>query len=162
MYLMKKYINILVCSVILCLAFTSCSKGSNTADTADPVLTEYPVIDWRDDPDIGTVQPGYYKRIGIVKDGETYEEMLKLRETESKGILIVNDDGSAVFDLDGNITEYVYDEYRFYLAQDSEKTNGIPYTFIKERIITDDGNTITQYLKLSDEELEAYLGSQSK
>ena len=147
---------------ILCIFLSSCTKDNETAVTADPASIDTDAIDWRNDPNIGKVQPGYYKRVGIVKDGETYEEMLKMRETESKGYLIINDDGSAVFDLDGNITEYAYDEYKFYPLEDTKKENGISYTFIGGRIITDDKETITQYLRLSDEELESYLKSQGK
>ena len=57
---------------------------------------------------------GYYKRIGIVKIDGTYEDMLVLRGIENLGYLIVNDDGTAFFELDGEKTEYVFDGGYFY------------------------------------------------
>ena len=140
------------------------NDGTDKTETAseDQNHTGYEVIDWRDDPDIGIVQAGYYKRTGIVKDGETYDEMLELREIENRGCLIINDDGTAVFELDGEKTEYVYDEYNLYLSEDTERTNGASYVFIGGRLVVDDGTTVTQYLKLSDEEVDAYLKSNQK
>ena len=83
--------------------------------------------------------------------------MLELRDAGSKAYLLVHDDGTATFELDGEITEYAYDEYNLYLAEDADRTNGIPYVYIGGRLIVNDGSTITQYLKLSDEELKSYL-----
>ena len=178
---MKRKNLLLVATGILCLILTSCSSPGDADKTDKTVKTEKTVeaektvetettetvtdnsaaidldeIDWKNDPRIGKVQPGYYKRVGISKDGETYEEMLEFRETAGRGFLIINDDGTAVFDLDGEKTEYVYDEFKLYLTEDTEKTSGASYVFIGGRLIVDDGTTITQYLKLSDEEVEAY------
>ena len=100
---------------------------------------------------------GYYKRIGIVKVGGTYEEMLELRDIEKQGYLVANDDGTAFFDLDGEKTEYVFDGGNFYLREDTERSNGFHYTCINGRIIINDGTMITQYLRLTDEELASYL-----
>lgn len=147
----------------ICITLASCNHTNETnetgAATTNIATIDSEAIDWRNDPNIGKVQPGYYKRIGIVKDGETFEEMLELHETESRGYLIIKDDGIAVFDLDGEKTEYVYDEYNLYLSEDTERTNGSSYVFIGGRLIVDDGTTITQYLKLTEEELASYLGS---
>ena len=163
---MKRKNLLLVAAGILCLILTSCSSSGDADKTDKTVKTEtvtdnsaaidLDAIDWKNDPRIGKVQPGYYKRVGISKDGETYEEMLESRETAGRGFLIINDDGTAVFDLDGEKTEYVYDEFKLYLTEDTEKTSGASYVFIGGRLIVDDGTTITQYLKLSDEEVEAY------
>lgn len=131
---------------------------TDKAETAAPesVSMHYDVIEWKDDPKIGKVQPGYYKRVGIAKGDMTYEEMLELNEAAGRGCLIINDDGTAVFELDGEKTEYVYDEFNLYLAEDTARTDGFRYTFIGGRLLVDDGSTITQYLKLSDEEAESY------
>ena len=146
---------------IMCLFLASCSSKDSVDETAyDAAETEkngYEVIEWEDDPTIGKVQAGYYKRIGIVKDGETYEEMLELKDIENKGYLLVYDDGTAVFDLDGEKTEYFYDKNNLYSGEDTERTKGIPYVFIGGRLVVDDGETVTQYLKLSDEEIKALL-----
>ena len=40
---------------------------------------------------------------------------------------------------------------------DTEKTNGAPYTYIGGRLIVNDGETVTQYFRLTDEELASYL-----
>ena len=44
----------------------------------------------------------------------------------------------------------VYDEFSFYLAEDTEKKSGYPYVYIGGRIVVNDGTTITQYIKNSD------------
>ena len=125
-------------------------------EAPESVSMHYDVIEWKDDPKIGKVQPGYYKRVGIAKGDMTYEEMLELNEAAGRGCLIINDDGTAVFELDGEKTEYVYDEFNLYLAEDTARTDGFRYTFIGGRLLVDDGSTITQYLKMSDEEMESY------
>ena len=48
------------------------------------------VIEWKDDPKIGKVQPGYYKRVGIAKGDMTYEEMLELNERTISSYLGLN------------------------------------------------------------------------
>lgn len=100
---------------------------------------------------------GYYKRVGIVEIGGTYDDMLKYREIEKRGYLVAFDDGTAFFDLDGEKTEYVFDGGHFYLSDDRERANGFSYTCINGRLIINDGITITQYLRLTDEELASYL-----
>ena len=153
----KKYIKkIMMTSIVvlvMCSVLTACEREESTVET----VMVSPMVEWENDPTIGKVQPGYYKRAGITKDGETYEEMLKLRDIENQGYLIVNDDGTAYFELDGEKTEYTYDKLNFYLSEDTQKDNPISYTFIGGRIVVDEGDTIIQYLKLTDEELEDYL-----
>ncbi|MBR6256055.1 MAG: hypothetical protein IKR23_01650 [Lachnospiraceae bacterium] len=100
---------------------------------------------------------GYYKRVGIVEIGGTYDDILKYREIEKRGYLVAFDDGTAFFDLDGEKTEYVFDGGHFYLSDDRERANGFSYTCINGRLIINDGITITQYLRLTDEELASYL-----
>ncbi len=100
---------------------------------------------------------GYYKRIGISKNGETFEEMKESLDVMKKGYLVLKDDGTAFFDLDGDVTEYTFDKQNFYLINDTEKINGFPYTYIGGRLIVNDGETVTQYFRLTDEELESYL-----
>ena len=68
--------------------------------------------------EIGKVQAGCYKRVGITKKDETYEEMLELRDIANKGYLVVCDDGTAFFKLDGEKTAYLYDEFNFYQSVD--------------------------------------------
>ena len=153
----KKYIKkIMMTSIVvlvMCSVLTACEREESTVET----VMVSPMVEWENDPTIGKVQPGYYKRVGITKDGETYEEMLKLRDIENQGYLIVNDDGTAYFELDGEKTEYTYDKLNFYLSEDTQKDNPISYTFIGGRIVANEGDTIIQYLKLTDEELEEYL-----
>ncbi len=91
---------------------------------------------------------GYYKRTGIAKIDGTYEEMLDLRDKENQGYLVVNDDGTASFELNGEKTEYVFDGRYFYLSEDTERANGFRYTCINGRLIINDGETITQYLRV--------------
>ena len=145
---------------IMCLSLASCNSTDNMSETShaatDGNTIYYDTIDWEDDPTIGIVQTGCYKRVTIAKKDETYEEMLELRDISSKGYLVVCDDGTATFELDGEKAEYLYDKFNFYLSEDTEKVNGIPYVYIGGRLIINDGSTITQYLKLSDEELESY------
>ena len=76
--------------------------------------------------------------------------MLELAKTEKQGCLIVNNDGCATFELDGEKIEYVYDKFCLYLAEDTERANGIPYVYIGGRLIVNDGTVITQYLKSED------------
>ena len=158
---------------ILCLSLAACSSAGKAdepaADAAGGNVTNdaaadgnaggYDPMEWENDPTIGKVQPGCYKRVAITKDNESYEEMLRLRSIGKKGYLIVRDDGSATFELDDEKTEYVYDKFNFYLSDDTERSKGIPYTFIGGRLIVDDGETITQYLKLSDEEAGSVSGN---
>jgi len=137
---------------IACLSFTSCKSNDNVTNDAeaDDVAAHSDIIDWADDPTIGIVPAGIYKRVAIAKKDETYEEMLELNKIADKGILVVNEDGTATFDLDGEITEYIYDRFCLYLAEDSEKKSGMPYVYIGGRLTVNDGSTITQYLKSED------------
>ena len=134
---------------IICFSLTACKKNDNAADdiTTYDVATHNDIIDWADDPTIGMVPAGNYKRVAIAKKDETYEEMLELNKIADKGILVVNEDGTATFELDGEITEYIYDRFCFYWAEDSEKKSGMPYVYIGGRLILNDGSTIAQYLK---------------
>lgn len=163
---MKRTIFIMGVVGIICLSLASCNGAGNmdeiSYEEAEDDESIYEPFEWKDDPTIGQVQVGYYKRIGIAKKDETYEEMLELRKIENRGILIVYDDGTAMFDLDGEKTEYLYDEYNFYSGEDADGTSGIPYVYIGGRIITNDGSTITQYVTLSEDELESYLEGADK
>ena len=149
----------------MCLSLASCNSTDAMNETGHNLTEDNAVyqdkFDWEDDPTIGKVQAGCYKRVGITKKDETYEEMLELRDIANKGYLVVCDDGTAIFKLDGEKTAYLYDEFNFYQSDDSEKTNGIPYVYIGGRLITNDGATITQYLMLSDEESESTESSMS-
>lgn len=149
----KKIMMTSIVVLVMCSVLTACEREESTVET----VMVSPMVEWENDPTIGKVQPGYYKRVGITKDGETYEEMLKLRDIENQGYLIVNDDGTAYFELDGEKTEYTYDKLNFYLSEDTQKDNPISYTFIGGRIVADEGDMIIQYLKLTDEELEEYI-----
>ena len=136
----------------ICFSFTACKSNDNATDDAeaDDVAAHSDIIDWADDPTIGIVPAGIYKRVAIAKKDETYEEMLELNKIADKGILVVNEDGTATFELDGEITEYIYDQFCLYLAEDSEKKSGMPYVYIGGRLTVNDGSTITQYLKSED------------
>jgi len=178
---LKKIILTAAAAGILCLSLASCSSSDNrdrtasdagSSDTDDPNAdtsnTDIPdestpkaaghgADDWENDPIIGKVQPGYYKLNGIVKDNETFEEM---REMQSiKAYLLVRDDGSASLDLDGEKTEYFYDKYNFYLCEDTERKNGIPYVYIGGRLVLNDGSSVSQYMRLSDEEAASEIES---
>ncbi|MBO4900459.1 MAG: hypothetical protein J5509_09220 [Lachnospiraceae bacterium] len=152
---MNKKIITVITIAILCFTLVSCQSTDNVSgkggESTESYSANQDTFDWEDDPTIGKVQPGSYKRVGIAKKDETYEELLELRESANKGYLVVGDDGTAVFELDGEKTEYLYDEFSFYLSEDTEKTNGIPYVYIDGRLITNDGTTITQYLFLSED-----------
>ena len=148
--------------VIACL-LSACNTTDNTAE----VPTEDPVENWiesvTDEQGVYIGQDkeviGYYKRIGIAKIGGTYEDMLELRDIEKQGYLIANYDCTAYFELNGEKTEYVFDGGYFYSIDDTERDNGFQYTCINGRLIINDGETITQYMRLTDEELAAYLES---
>lgn len=71
--------------------------------------------------------------------------MLELRSIANKGYLIMWDDGTATFDLDGEKAEYLYDKFNFYLREYKEKADGVPYVYIGRRLIVNDGSMITQY-----------------
>ena len=147
-FIMKKIIIAAPLFGIICLSFAACKSTDKSSDEITYTdATDKENIDWADDPTVGIVQPGYYQRIGIVKKNETYEEMLELNKIAAQGFLIVNDDGTATFELDGEKTEYVYDKFCLYLAEDTERTNGIPYVYIGGRLVVNDGSTVTQYLK---------------
>ena len=154
---MNKKIHMAFALVIMCLPLVSCNSAGTMSDTGRDEMevkaVYHDTFDWKDDPTIGKVQVGCYQRAGISQKDETYEEMLKLRDIQNKGYLVVRDDGTATFELDGEKTEYLYDEFNFYLSEDTEKTRGIPYVYIGGRLITNDGSTITQYIKHSDEEI---------
>ena len=113
---------------LICFSFTACKKNDNATDdiTTDDVAAHNDIIEWADDPTIGMVPAGNYKRVAVAKKDETYEEMLELNKIADKGILVVNEDGTATFELGGEITEYTYDQFCLYLADDSEKKSGIP------------------------------------
>ena len=100
---------------------------------------------------------GYYKRIAVSKDCETLEELQELLDVMKKGFLVLKDDGTAFFELDGAITAYTFDKGNFYLRDDTEQTDGFPYTYINGRLVVNEGETVTQYLRLTDEELASYL-----
>ncbi len=147
---MKRSICTVVMVGIMSLLLASCSNTKNVSEAAVSTPTGIDVIEWENDPIIGKVQPGSYKRVGITKKDETYEEMLELQDIGNKGIMTVKEDGTATFELEGEKTEYVYDEFSFYLAEDTEKKSGYPYVYIGGRIVVNDGTTITQYIKNSD------------
>ena len=152
--------------VFACL-LSSCNTTETPKDYITETSTDYTTENWIDSITdengvyIGQDKEvvGYYKRIGIVKVGETYEDMLELRDIEKQGYLVANDDGTAFFELGGKKTEFVFDNAYFYLSDDAKKTNGFHYTCINGRLIINDGTTITQYLRLTDEELSSYLKS---
>ena len=149
------------------LVFTCLLSGCVTTDNTAEDTAEDSVENWIDSVTdeqgvyIGQDKEviGYYKRIGIAKIGGTYEDMLELRDIEKQGYLIANDDCTAYFELNGEKTEYVFDGSNFYLIDDTEKANGFQYTCINGRLIINDGETITQYMRLTDEEIAAYLES---
>ncbi len=157
---MNKKIYVAFALVIMCLSLVSCNSTGTVSDTGrdetEGNAVYHDTYDWKDDPTIGKVQVGCYKRTGITKKDETYEEMLELRDIQNKGNLVVRDDGTATFELDGEKTEYLYDEFNFYLSEDTEKTDGMPYVYIGGRLITNDGSTITQYIK------DSFLRSRDK
>ncbi len=163
MHMIKTIMAVLVFACFL----SSCSTKENAADGSAETATELTTANWIDSVTdengvyIGQDKEvaGYYKRIGIAKTGGTYEDMLELRDIEKQGYLVVNDDGTAFFELEGEITEYIFDGAYFYLSDDTEKTNGFRYTCINGRLIIDDGTNITQYLRLTDEELASYKES---
>lgn len=160
--IMKRIILLLAIAGIMCMSIASCSGAgstdgtTNTDGTNNTEVTGFNALEWVDDPNIGRVPAGYYKRVSVSKADATYDEMLEQLESGSQGYLIVNEDGTAVFEYMGEKTRYYYDEYAFYLSEDTEKANGITYIYIGGRIVADDGVTITQFEKLSDEELSDY------
>ena len=64
---MKRSICTVVMIGIMSLLFASCSNPQNVSETADNTPTGIDVIEWKNDPIIGKVQPGSYKRVGITK-----------------------------------------------------------------------------------------------
>ena len=139
----------------------SCSATDNAKDNTAESTAENWIESITDESGVYIGQEkevvGYYKRIGIAKINSTYEDMLELRDIEKQGYLVANDDGTAFFDLNGEKTEYIFDKKNFYLSDDTEKANGFSYTCINGRLIINDGITITQYMRLTDEEAADYL-----
>ena len=157
---MKRRIFAAFTIVVMCFSLVSCQRAdvSETgSETTDPDTADWDTFEWEDDPIVGKVQPGCYKRTAITKKDETYEEMLELQDIANKGYLFVKEDGTASFEFDGEKTEYTYDEFSLYLSEDTERTGGIPYVYVGGRLIVNDGTTITQYVKLSDEEAQNEL-----
>ena len=103
---------------------------------------------------------GYYERTAIARDCETLEEMQSLLDEAKRGHLVVKEDGTAYFELDGEKTEYFYDDHNFYLSSDTERANGFSYTYINGRLIISDETSVTQYMRLTDDEIAAYLESE--
>ncbi len=147
----KKILLSLIAALAICFCFASCDNSHDTEEMSVAATT----ASWEYYPDEQPV--GYYKRYSVVKDDETFEEMLELRETANKGYLVLKDDWTAYFELDGEITEYTYDRKNLYLKEDTEKNNGFSYVHINGRLIVDYGSTTEQYMILSDDELADYL-----
>ena len=94
---MERNIFTTVAIAIMCLFLASCNSVGNMnrtqnvsadSDAVEGNETGYGIDEWEKDPTLGRVQPGIYKRIGIVKKDESYEEMLKLRDIENKPLVI--------------------------------------------------------------------------
>lgn len=156
--------NRMIITILTMIIVSACFLSScNTSETTTDHTTENWIDSITDENGVYIGQDkevvGYYKRIGIVKIDGTYEDMLELHDIEKQGYLVANDDGTAFFELDGKKTEFVFDKAYFYLSDDAKKTNGFHYTCINGRLIINDGTTITQYLRLTDEELASYLAS---
>ncbi len=83
--------------------------------------------------------------------------MLELKDIEHKGYLVLKDDWTAYFELDGERTEYIYDRQNLYLKDDTEKLNGFSYVHINGRLIVNYGTSTEQYMILTDDELSDYL-----
>ena len=147
----KRILLLLIAALAMCFSLASCDNSHDTEETSVAATT----ASWEYYPDEQPV--GYYKRLSISKDGETFDEMLELREIANKGYLVLKDDWTAYFELDGEITEYTYDRKNLYLKEDTEKDNGFSYVHINGRLIVDYGATIEQYMILSDDELADYL-----
>ena len=147
----KRFLLSLIMVLAICFSPASCDNSQNTEETSAAAAT----ASWKYYPDEQPV--GYYKRFSISKDGETFDEMLELRDIAEKGYLVLKEDWTAYFELDGEITEYTYDRKNLYLKEDTEKNNGFSYVHINGRLIVDYGTTIEQYMILSDDELADYL-----
>lgn len=140
---------------VICLGPASCNNSQNTDETsavATAVTTTAGSTSYPDEQPVGC-----YKRFSIVKDGETFEEMLELRDDADKGFLILNEDWTAYFELDGERMEYTYDKKNLYLKEDTERSSGFSYVYIGGRLVVDKGAVVEQYMKLTDDELEYYL-----
>ena len=152
---MKRTLLLTTMILIVACLLSSCNKADIAAPAdntdydswIDSVTDEQGVYIGQDKEVIG-----YYKRNGIAKIDGTYDDMLKLRDIEKQGYLVVNDDNTAYFELDGEKTEYVFDSANFYLSDDKDRANGFRYTCINGRLIINDGTYITQYLRLTNEE----------
>ena len=149
----KPIIHAAIIMMIFSCLLSACS-GKNNADEklSEPSSREEYISQDKE-------SVGYYKHISIAKECNTLEEMKELLNVMKKGYLILNDDGTAFFDLDGEITEYTFDKTYFYLIDDTEKNNGFPYTYIGGRLVVNEGETVTQYFRLTDEEIASYLKS---
>lgn len=141
-----KRVLLLLTAAAICFSFASCNNDRTSAVTTTASWTYYP-----------DEQPvGYYRRYSVVKDGETFEEMRELQEIGKKGCLVLKDDWTAYFELDGEITEYTYDMGNLYLKEDTEQLNGFSYVHINGRLVVDYGEYVEQYMVLTDEELAYY------
>lgn len=147
----ERILLLLITASAICFSLASCDNSRNKDETSVVTTT----ATWTYYPDEQPV--GYYKRCGIAKDGETLEELLELRDISKKGYLVLKDDWTAYFELDGEITEYTYDRKNIYLKEDTERSNGFSYVHINGRLVVDYGTTTEQYLILTDDELEDYL-----
>ena len=163
----KKFIGnalLSVMTVSFILSLCGCGRDSandNAADNTDADANEnkgYSVIDENGEyisQDKEVV--GCYRRIGVADSNMTFEEFKDTLDEGKRGYLIANEDHTAFFELDGEKTFYTFDKAKFYPSDDTDKENGFPYTYIGGRLIIDFGDNVTQYIKLSDEELDSYL-----
>ena len=149
-----KTVRIILSSImvfVMCIGFASCDNRQNTDETS-AVITTVAYTYYPDEQPVG-----YYKRCGISADAETIEQLRELNELAKKGYLVLKDDWTAYFELDGEITEYTYDRGNLYLKDDTEKLNGFSYVHINGRLVVNYGTTVEQYMILTDEELADYL-----
>ncbi len=136
-------------AAVICLSCTSCGNNHNTEETSTTTAS------WTYYPDEQPVE--YYKRYSIVKENETFDEMLELRDIANKGYLVLKDDWTAYFELDGERTEYTYDRGNLYLKEDTEKLNGFSYVHINGRLVVNYGTWVEQYMILTEEETADFL-----
>ena len=133
---------------VVCFGFASCAN-------TDDISTVTETAEKNHDPEEKPY--GYYKRVSLAKENETIDELKELLRIGKRGYLVVNEDGTAFFDLYGEKTEYIYDEKNFYSKDDTEMISGFPYVYYGGRLTLNEGIWISQFEMLTDKERDYYL-----
>ena len=149
--------------LLICTGLASCGDADSTeemtsaADTAEPTSAASEYTYYPDEQPVG-----YYKRCAVSAEADTVDQLKEMNRLAKKGHLVLKDDWTAYFELDGERTEYTYDRKNLYLKEDTDRKNGFSYVHINGRLVVNYGTRVEQYLILTDKEREEYLKTEAE